>query len=109
MSFSTQLVHRITTSRLQAGSGMQKSYAANLVDYPVMIQPMSAEYAAKVNMVFGRAYNMYTAVDADIKNGDKVVDQDGKEYRVSGSLKRNYGFNQNTTYWLTEEAGKSTI
>jgi hypothetical protein len=109
MSFQTQLVHRVTTYRLQSGSGMQKNYEPNLIDQAAFIQPMSAEYAQKANLVFGRAYNMYTTINVDIKNGDKVVDQDGKEFRVSGSLRRNYGFNPNVTYWLTEEAGKSTI
>lgn len=106
--FTNNLTHRITTKRLQSTGTMGKSYVVNLQDYPVMIQPMSAEYAAKLNMTFGRSYNMYTQLGADIKNSDTVIDQDGKEYRVNGSLRRNYGGGAHITFYLTEQAGANT-
>lgn len=105
MSFLTMLQHRLTTYRLQNGTGVGKTYQPNLTDEPCLIQPMSAEYAARVGMTFGRSFYCYTAINADIKLGDKVIDQDGREYRVNGTMKRNYGLNQNMCFYLAEQAG----
>ncbi len=88
MSFQSQLVHRINTFRNQAsGVGIQRAYVANLTSVPALIQPLSAEYAQKINEVFGRTYNLFMPLGSDVEITDKVVDQDGKEYRVTGSLK----------------------
>lgn len=105
MPLTSMFFHRITTYRLRAGTGVQKSYTANLRSLPCFIQPMSAEFSTKIDMVFGKSYYCYTSLNADLKQGDKVIDQDGKEYRVSGSQKRNYGSQPNLTFYLSEQAG----
>lgn len=107
MSYQTMLQHSVLTYRLKQGTGVGRVFTANLTDEPCLIQPMNAEFSARVGMTFGRSYFCYTNIATDIKLGDKVVDQDGKEYRVSGSMKRNYGFNQNMCYYLAEQAGDS--
>jgi plasmid maintenance system antidote protein VapI len=104
MSFQNQLVHRIWTFRSQSnGVGIQKAFVENLVSQPAMIQPLSAEYAAKINEVFGRTYNLFLPLGCDVQIGDKVLDQDQKEYRVTASLKRNYGFNAHLTFIISEQ------
>ena len=73
-----------------------------------MIQPLSPEYAAKNYNVFGRAYHLYVPLGSDVEIGDRVTDQDGKTYNISGSLLRNYGqHGQHITFWMTEEVGQT--
>ena len=68
-----------------------------------MIQPVSAEFASKINEVFGRTYHLFVPINTDIQIGDKIIDQIGKEYRITGSLNRNYGRNPHLTFIMTEE------
>lgn len=102
--FIDTLFNTITTYRLTATVGIQKSWRQNLISQACLIQPVTPEFAAKTGMVFDRTYNCMVEVGTDIQIGDKVTDQDGKKYQVTGSLNRNYGFNtQHTTYLLNEE------
>lgn len=105
MPISNLLQHRVTVYRMGKGAGIAIGYQKHLINVPCFIQPMSAEFAAKVGMAFGKSYYCYANVNVDIKQGDHVVDQDGKTYGVSGSMKRNYGRNQNMTFYLSEQAG----
>lgn len=104
MSFNSLLTHRITTYRNKPnGIGIQRSYMTQLLNVPAMIQPLSPEYAAKINEVFGRTYNLFLPLGTDVQMTDKIVDQDGKEYRITGSLKRNYGGNPHLTFIISEQ------
>jgi len=96
---------RINTSRnLPNGLGIQKSYQANLVDQPCMIQPLSATYSAQLNMVFGKAYNLFLPLGTDVIATDHITDQNGKKYTVTGSQLRNYGNSApHATYIITEQ------
>ena len=105
MSFLSMLEHVITTSRRGSGAGVQRLWQTNLQSVNCLIQPVSAEFASKTNNVFGRTYNLFTDTGVDIQIGDKIIDQGNKEYRVSGSLNRNYGRNAHLTFILTEEPG----
>lgn len=106
MSLYTLMTHTVTTYRLVATTGIKKAYIANLTDQQCLIQPISAEFAQKTGMVFDRSFNCFVPLGTDLQIGDKVVDQDSKEYRVAGSLKRNYGvYTQHLTFLLTEETG----
>jgi hypothetical protein len=104
------LQHTITTSRLQTTAGIRNEYTTNLTDYPCLIQPITAEFAAKTGMVFDSSYFCITQYPTDMQIGDKVVDQDGQSYQVTGSLNRNYGFNvPHVTFLLTEEMKKAPV
>jgi hypothetical protein len=105
MPYNSRFIHTIKTFRLISGSAIQISYGPNLTGVACLIQPMSAEASAKVNMTFDSAYYCYVVYPTDIKKGDKVIDQDGTEYRVMGSLKHNYGGNANICFYLSEQAG----
>lgn len=103
MSLSSFFVHTITVSRRLATTGFKSSYQT-VGTFSCNIQPVTAEYAAVNGMVFGRTYNAYLSDAADIQIDDKLIDQDGKEYRVTGTQKRNYGYSQpHLTLMLSEE------
>ena len=105
MSFNTLLSHTITTYRNKpTGIGITKSFQINLLNVAALIQPVTAEYANKINEVFGRTYNLYLPLGTDVQISDKIIDQDAKEYRVTGSLKRNYGVSEpHLTFIITEQ------
>lgn len=104
MSLLGLMEHRLTISRMKSGAGIQRIYQSIKINQPCLIQPVTAEYAAKTNQVFGRSYNCFLPIGTDVEISDKAVDQDGKEYRVTGTLKRNYGRNPHLTVWLTEQS-----
>lgn len=100
------MVHLMTTYRLTSTTGIKKTYQANLTDQQCLIEPISPEFAQKTGLLFGRTYNCFVPIGTDLQIGDKVVDQDSKEYRVTGSLKRNYGmYTSHLTFLLSEETG----
>jgi hypothetical protein len=100
--------NNITTYRLTATVGIQKSYQKNLTNQPCLIQPITPEYAQKTGMDFDRSYFCQTDIGVDIQTTDRVIDQDGKSYQVSGSRKGNFGMTtQHVTYLLSEEAQAS--
>lgn len=108
MSFDGLLEHQITTYRMLPNplNANQSTSQINLQNQNCLIQPVTAEFAAKTGMVFGRSYNLLAPLEVDVQISDRVVDQDGKTYQVTGSLKRNYGFNTpHMTYYMTEESG----
>lgn len=106
MSLYTLMTHTMNTYRLTATSGIKKEYTANLINQQCLIQPISPEFAAKTGLVFDRTYNCFVPLGTDLQIGDKTIDQDGKEYRVTGSLKRNYGvYTPHLTFLLSEETG----
>lgn len=105
MSYSNFLIHRIEVSRLQTVSGFKQVYQVVEKTLPCNIQPVIAEYASVTGMVYGRTYNCFLKLGADIQIGDRVIDEDNKEYRVTGSLKRNYGNSApHLTVVLTEQS-----
>ena len=103
MSFPGLMVHVITTYRMQATVGIQSSFVKNLSNVNCMIQPVSGEFGKKVNDVFSRSYNLYVPTGIDIQIGDKVTDQLGKSYQITGSEERNYGSIPNLTFTMNEE------
>jgi hypothetical protein len=104
VSLYSVMVHTLTTKRMKSGVGIQKTYQINLASQQCLIQPISAEYAAKTGLVFDRSFNCYVPIGTDIQIGDRGTDQDGKQYMVSGSLKRNYGvYGPHLTFILTEQ------
>jgi hypothetical protein len=56
-------------------------------------------------MVFDRSYYCQVDIGVDIQIADRVVDQDGKSYNVTGSRKGNFGITtQHITFLLNEES-----
>lgn len=100
---SSLYTHTISTSRLAAGVGIQQTYQAKLTSVPCFIQPFTPEMAAKTNMVYGKSFNCYLDITNDVKEGDKVTDQNGTKYSVSGLMYRNYGGNPHLTLTLVKE------
>jgi hypothetical protein len=103
MPFGNFFVHTVSVSRLLQGSGVQS--VMTVVDAAVAcnIQPVTAEYAQVTGMVYGRTYNGYFDLGADIQISDVLVDQQGKRYQVTGTLERNYSGEPHITALLSEQ------
>lgn len=61
--------------------------SATLTAYPVDIQPAQLERLEMVNGRFGATYDAFVDSSVDIKEGDQVVDSNGKRYSVKGVTK----------------------
>jgi len=103
MTLYSLLTQSATVSRLQQGVGLKSTYQVVEQSLACLIQPVTAEYAQVTGMVYGRTYNGYFKLGADIQINDRVTDQDGKVYGVTGSMKRNYGSFPHLTILLTEQ------
>lgn len=107
MSFESLLSDLIDIYRLaQQNNGIVTSYGTEPYNegVPCLIQPITAEFAAKTDYVFGRSYNCFVPIDTDIKISDRVIDEFGKTYQVNATLNRPYGAAvPHLTVLLTEE------
>lgn len=105
MSLNNLLTNTLDIYRTQQGPGVQTKYGILTEGVPCLIQPQVGEFYAKTGMNYGRTYNCLMPLNTDILISDKVIDQDGIKYQVTGFFRRNYGSGavQHMTVILTEE------
>jgi len=60
-----------------------ETYQDYLTDKPAHIQPLDDSYGEGLDGSYKKDFLMFCEL-CDIKQGDKVIDSDGKEYVVSG-------------------------
>lgn len=83
MTFLNLLTNTVVISRLSSVSGDRTSYSTVTSEY-VNIQRMSDEKAIMVGGAIGKTFRLYAGENADIEKGDKLIDEDGNEYKVVG-------------------------
>lgn len=77
--------HEITIYRTRRKSGSDRyALSATLTAYSVDIQPSSIERTQMIGTRYGATYDAYVDTSVEIKEGDQVVDEDGKRYSVKG-------------------------
>ena len=110
MSFDGLMSDTIDIYRAQAGPGVVTSYGDTPYNpgVPCLIQPVQGEFISKTDMNYGRPYTCLVAMETDLNLSDRVIDENGKTYQVTGSLNRDYGSPavQHLTFMLTEEASQ---
>lgn len=107
MSLENLLSDTIDIYRASTGVGVQVTYGTAPYNEGVacLIQPIAGEYFGKTNMSYARGYNCLLSLGTDIMISDRVIDEFGKVYQVTGTLNRAYGVNvQHLTVILTEES-----
>jgi len=78
------LNQKVEIQRLaQTGSTDKESYQTHLSNIDANIQPLDDRYGEDFDGNFGKDYLMFTAL-IDVQEQDKVIDEDGTEYRVVG-------------------------
>mgnify|MGYP000144320528 CR=1 FL=1 len=73
--------NKIVISRLSEVSGNKTAYSTVTSEY-VNIQRMSDEKVVNIGGAIGKTFRLYCEEDTDIQKGDKLVDEDGNEYKV---------------------------
>lgn len=69
------------------GSSDRYGISATLTVYPADIQPASTERQQVVEGNFGAVWDAFVDSAVDIKEGDQIVDGNGKRYSVKGVTK----------------------
>ncbi len=69
-------------ARLTTVSGNKTTYSTVTAEYDVSIQRMREDRVVTIGGMIGQTYRMYTEESADIEKGDKLIDEDGAEYKV---------------------------
>lgn len=81
MSLINLFTNQVVVSRLEIVSGSKTGYVSTITA-DVSIQRMADEKAVAVGGAIGKTFRLYTDIDIDIQKGDKLVDENGVEYRV---------------------------
>lgn len=71
----------VVVSRLTVVSGDKSSYSTVTAEY-ACVQRMGEEKTVGIGGGIGKTYRMYAGETADIEKGDKLVDENGNEYKV---------------------------
>jgi hypothetical protein len=91
MSFTGLLNNTVTVKRPTAGAGIQRTYQQVATGVPCMVQPLSEVAEAQTGSAFGKSLRAFFDVDADVKEGDQVIEQTGMKLYVRGIKKYTYG------------------
>ncbi|MHA1225124.1 MAG: hypothetical protein ACTSR2_00990 [Candidatus Hodarchaeales archaeon] len=81
MTLYNLFTQKIIVSRLVAVSGDKTTYSTVTAEY-CNIQRMSDEKTVEIGGAIGKTFRLYAEENADIEKGDKLVDEDGNEYKV---------------------------
>lgn len=111
MSLNSLLNMTVDIYRAGAGVGIQTGYSLLNEGVPTMIQPITGEMFSKTGMNYDKAYNALFPMGTDIIVSDRVIDNHGTTYQVTGFYNRPYGSGavQHITAMLTEELGASVV
>ena len=78
----------VIITRLSTVSGNKQAYST-VTSVSGHIQPITGEKAALYDGVFGKTFKIYVDGETDIKEGDKLKDENGYYYTVkSGAVSR---------------------
>lgn len=92
MSVARLLTHRATVQRQTPdATGIGRSYLPIATDVPCLIQPLDDEATENVASSFAKDFKVYFLLSADVKEGDRLIDQDGRSLGVRGTRRRDYG------------------
>jgi len=81
MTFLNLLTNQVVIGRLSEVSGDKTAYQTVTIEN-VSIQRMSEEDALAIGGAIGKTFRLYADEDADIQKGDRLVDENGNEYKV---------------------------
>ena len=92
MKFEHLLTHQIIISRMGAVSG-DKIAMTTVTGAYVNLQPLDAEKTSLVGGVYGKTYKIYCDSGLEIKDGDKIKDENDNIYTVAkgGATSRSQG------------------
>lgn len=103
MSLAGLLSHSVTVRRAAAAGGVKKTYQTIAEDVPCLIQPLDPEATASVGMAMGKAYKIFFQLDANVQEGDSLLDHQGRTLGVRGIRRRDYGRNQHLDVLVEED------
>lgn len=106
MSFQALFNSTITISRLATGVGQRRLYTP-YITAKCMIQPTSPSDSQIDHESWGSTYKCFALNSAQIREGDRAVDQLGADYRVTGVRSLMFGTTPHLEILLTRE--NSTI
>jgi hypothetical protein len=97
------LSHRVTVKRPTADAGIKKTFQNVATGVPCLIQPLDDVAIQQTASAFGKGFRCYTQPDANIREGDQLIDGDSRLFLVRGMRKRNYGNFPHLEFLLSED------
>lgn len=82
MTLINLFTNQILVARLTALSGNKTIYSTVTAEYDVSIQRLDERKTLDIGGSVGKTFRMYCEEDADIQEGDKLIDEQGREYKV---------------------------
>lgn len=99
---SSTFTDTLTIFRKQAGTGMRNAYVQIGVDFGA-IQGISVADQQVDHESWGKIFRCYAQLEADIQPGDRIIDQLGSDYRVTGVQNLTFGSNPHRQLLLTTD------
>jgi len=94
----------IVVKRYKTVSGYKKSFQATATAEGAL-QPLDRQSTQAIDVLTNKGYFAWFDVDEDIKEGDRLTDENGVNYIVREIAKMDYGANQHLEC-LIEEANE---
>lgn len=92
----------VIVKRLKTITGSKKNFQSTAT-VEGHIQELDQEARQLLNIVEERGWIAWFAVDTDIREGDRITDDEGKTYHVREITKKEYGINQHLEVILMEQ------
>lgn len=91
----------VVVARLRNDGSIGENYHSTAT-VEAHVQSLDDREANLLNIQTGRAFQAWFDVDTDIKEGDRIRDEAGKEYDIQEVTKWTYGTNQHLHVIMTE-------
>jgi hypothetical protein len=101
MSIKSFFNKKVIIKRLSTVSGYKKTFQSTAT-VDGAIQEMDREARQKLGILEERTWIAWFDINEDIKEGDTMVDENGKSYIVKEITKKDYGVNQHLQVILEE-------
>ena len=101
MSIKSFFTKKIVVRRLSTVSGMKKAFQSTAT-VDGAIQEMDRQARQKLGIIEERAWYAWFDINENILEGDTLVDENGKRYKVIETTKKDYGVNQHMQVIMQE-------
>ena len=91
----------IVVRRYKTVSGYKKAFMATAT-VDCALQPLDKQSAQAIDILTDKGYFAWFDVDEDIKEGDRITDENGINYIVREIAKMDYGCNQHLECLIEE-------
>lgn len=97
------LPHTVTIARKNTGAGIRRTTANVAVGVKTFIQPLDPQASRQYQLSFGKGFRAFFEQGIDVRDGDRLTDQNAEVYTVVGVRHHDYGSQPHINVALQKE------